>query len=258
MRVFSSIGSPPPHDYGKHIIAIGDSITAGGSASSPKARADRDWLGYASLVAPNLVYRRNAGIPSDTTALMVARFAVDVAAHNPGVVIINGGTGDANSGVTLAAFAANIRSMVTSTRAIPAIPVLSTICPAANAGAWRANVDLFNTWLRYYASNEGIPLIDFFSALVDPDTGAFLAAYTYDGTHPSTSAVRLMGQMVADKLSPVLPAWFPPLPGHQTTDDNNLVTGGLFLVDTDVNGLSDGWSKTAAGTASRVTGDAAI
>lgn len=245
---------------GIRIGAIGDSIVAGGSTaigiagSAIESTAQLDWLAWAvASLGGRCHYVKNAGIPSNTTTQMLARFTTDVLAYDLDVVIIGGGTNDAGNGTTLATYAANTRAMVDAARGAGLTVILPTACPTDTSGTWRANVEKFNVWLRRYAADERIPVIDFHSLLVEPTTGGWRTAYTADGIHPNITAVSLMGTLAAATLTKVLPDWRPPLATFQTADHPNLQTNGLLLTDTNSDGLPDGWSKTAGCTSTLVT-----
>lgn len=246
---------------GARVVGIGDSIMQGGSSaigiagSTIESTADCDWLAWAcAAMGGGFHYVKNAGIGSNTTTQMLARFATDVVAYSPDVVVIGGGTNDAGVAVSLATFAANMRAMVAATRAANARPVLCLAVPAKDAGTWRSNVELFNQWLARYARSEGIPLIDFHTPLVDPATGAYLSAYVKaDLIHPNAAGAKLMGDTAAAILSKVISPWVPPLPTFQTVDSRSLNANALSLTDTNADGLCDGWSKTANATATNPT-----
>jgi hypothetical protein len=101
-----------------------------------------------------------------------------------------------------------------------------------NTGAVQQRIDTYNTWLRQYASEQGIPLIDFYSSLIDPATGAYVAALTIDGTHQSEAGAKVLGQLIADTAFAQLPSWGAPLPVFDTTDSRNLLLNGLFRAGT--------------------------
>lgn len=95
--------------------------------------------------------------------------------------------------------------------------------------------------------------------LVDPATGTYLSGYSADGTHPSHPAQGLIADNVVAALTPYLHG-SPFLPG-ENADSANLLTNGLFLTDTNADGIADSWSSAGGGagiTPSLVTGDAAI
>lgn len=252
-------GTYQPLSFGvpNRTIFFGDSITIGDSALSPHSRGTRDPYAWASMFNPKIMYARNAGISTQGSADLLARIQSDVIAYSPDVVIINVGTNDAGNSVALSTYAANVKAIIAAIKASGARCVLSTVIPSANTTR-QQYIDTYNAWLAYYCAREHVPLLDYHRLLVDPSTGGLLAAYDLDGTHPNVAAAKQMGLLVADELDGIYQPWEPPLAGHQAAGSKNLIPGGLFLVDTNADGLSDGFTKTAGGTASRVTGDPTI
>ncbi len=246
---------------GSRVAVIGDSIPSGGSAaigvngSVIEATADKDWMAWTcAAMGGGFHYIKNAGIGSNSPASQAARFATDVIAYHPDVVVLGGATwGSGLSQSIDVAATPHIRSMVAATRAIGAKVVICNAWPSSTSGSGRVFVDKLNLWIARYCAQEGIPMIDQFSAVVDPATGAPQAGLTFDGLHPNTALAKVIGDLAALTLAKVITPWKPPLPGHQTVDSSNLFANGLFLTDTNTDGLVDGWAKTGNATATNPT-----
>jgi lysophospholipase L1-like esterase len=260
--------------YGQRVVFLGDSIT---SAQSNETLADQarwsiSFPTYASYASNGkLVRYRNAGVPGNKAADMLARFDVDVTPYAPTAVVIMAGTNDWNDSgtTTLANYAATIKALVGKCQAIRALPILATVPPNIVSSARRSRTILGNAWLRRYCALNGIPLWDAYNILVDPSTGDYLAAYgsaSNDKTHPINPGYVALGQDLATffaTLGSVSPIY--SLLPQDNGDANNLVANGLFLTTTGSAGtlMPTSWSVQAGShvagvTGSLVTGDTAI
>jgi lysophospholipase L1-like esterase len=224
---------------GNYAVFLGDSITIGHDDPTNNIHAD-SWPTYAGLLSGQRIQTiRNAGVGGNTSAQMLARFDTDVTPYGPSLVTLLCGTNDIGGAVPFATFQANVQALVAKIRGIGAGPVLATI-PPNNDSSRHANITLWNTWLRLYASRQGIPLLDFYAVLVDPANGNYLAANDGgDGTHPSNAGYLAMGAHAATALAPLLPTAYPPLPA-ENTQVQNLLTDGLFLGSVS-GGIASGW-----------------
>lgn len=245
----------PSGSHGVRVVGFGDSTVISNSSNSP-TWGTRDFIGWAHLLSGGAFrYVRNAGLGGDDTTEMLTRFDTDVTPYTPDVVFVVAGINDAVTGFTVAQYAAGIRAIVAKCRSINALPWLFTVAPNLTAGAVQQRIAQYNAWLRQYASEQGIVLIDTNSVLTDPATGSYLTAYNLDGTHQNEAGGKAMGQLVADAIAANLPKWSPPLATSNTADEQNLISGGLFLANT--GGLGTGWTRTG-GTVSITTGAAPV
>jgi len=101
------------------IVAFGDSITAGGEASTPKLVFWERWAEALRQRYPQArVETINGATAGDTTVQGLARLAEKVVGHQPDLVLIGFGMNDHNrGGVPVPAFADNLRRLVDRVRA---------------------------------------------------------------------------------------------------------------------------------------------
>ncbi|HEX6462580.1 MAG TPA: GDSL-type esterase/lipase family protein [Candidatus Saccharimonadales bacterium] len=217
----------PTVDFqGNGFIGFGDSI----SSVTGGAGYGASW----TLMAPalsdqRLNYLANAGISGNNTTQMLARITTDVLAYGPQVCTVLGGTNDLAQSVTFTTYKSNITSIVTQLRDARILPVLCTIPPRGNT-TYLANTIKWNNWLRTYARQQSLPLIDFFTLLVDPATGMFLSGYdSGDALHPSQAAHIEMAKLVNSKLVPYVPPYSPPRAVSNTGDTDNLISNPFML-----------------------------
>lgn len=182
----------------------------------------------------------NAGISGNTTAQMFARIQTDVVAYNPSMCVVLGGTNDSASPVSLKDFAANMTGIVRALWKAGIAPVLCTI-PTINSAPQRRTIGNYNAWLRRFAAQNGIPLLDYYALSVDPATGNLLqsAMGNQDGTHPGNVGNALLGKYVADTLGPLIGAPATRV-SSDGTDSLNLVPDGLNF-GTVSSGLAAPW-----------------
>ena len=171
-------GTPP------RLVFIGDSITEIWRHADPE------------LFSNGVVGR---GISGQTSPQMLVRFYADAVVLRPRVIhMLTGGNDIAgNTGPSHSDdYKNNIRSMVTLARAHGIGLAIGSICPSSRL-YWRPQIEprpmirLLNEWLRDFTGGEGIPFIDYNSALAAED-GSFRADLSNDGVHPNLAGYRVM------------------------------------------------------------------
>ena len=107
----------------------------------------------------------------------------ELAAIAPRYAVTLLGTNDVRTGRGLAAFGADLWTIVDTLRAHGAIPVLSTLPSQQGDPDSNAKIPLFNQVIRALAQGRGVPLIDLHQALAGlPDEGI-----SSDGLHPTAA-----------------------------------------------------------------------
>lgn len=149
----------------------------------------------------------NRGISGQTTMQMLLRFRQDVIALNPKKVVILAGTNDiaGNTGpATPQMIMDNIKSMVEIARANQVEPVLCTLVPA-NHYYWNETIKPvepiaeLNQLIRQYAISKNIKLIDYFTPMVDENSG-LKKELGEDGVHPNSNGYAIMSALVIKSL----------------------------------------------------------
>lgn len=208
------------------VVAFGDSTTAPRGALKVYASILQEELS----VPGRAVHVINAGIGGHSTAQGRSRFAKDVLAHHPDVVIIQFGINDSavdvwkdppatEPRVGIKTYTDNLRFFVTTLKARGVQVVLMTPNPLR----WTAKLrqlygkppfdpqdpDGFNVLLKQYAAKvrevamaEAVPLVDIYQQFEKYETAENQSAedLLLDGMHPNTDGQR----MVADALLTVL------------------------------------------------------
>jgi acyl-CoA thioesterase-1 len=179
----------PPEVVDPKIVALGDSYTFGYPAGPDYSWTKR----LEDLLNVPVV---NKGKVRQTTDSLVQRFESDVAAENPGRVIIFSGTGDALRSVGLEQFQENIQLLVGKARANNITPVLALPLYYPNI---EARIRSMREWELSYAQTEGLVVLDFASVLYDAG-GSYLAGLSADGINPSVRGYEVMGDYAATVL----------------------------------------------------------
>lgn len=157
---------------------------------------------------PEIVGR---GIAGQTSYQFLLRFRNDVIDLKPEIVIINYGTNDIaenagpyNEDITFG----NVKSMVDLARA-NGIKVILASCLPAEGFSWRPSVSdsmdkirSLNKRVSEYAAAEGIPYIDYFSALVNEKGTAMDSRYANEtpAVHPNKDGYAVMESLLIEAI----------------------------------------------------------
>jgi lysophospholipase L1-like esterase len=207
-QVAKPIPAPPS------VVFIGDSISAiwGSGQEGPEFAEHPNWI--------------DKGISGQTSSQVLARFQTDVIDLHPQIVHILVGTNDVYPGWTLeppdgtAGSAinspANVEAMVQMAQANYIHVVLATIppwgCDAANCTLAETadptpsrydRISTWNAWIEEFALSQGIPVVDYHSAVLAPDGEYYVPELTLDGVHPSAAGYVVMTPMVENVINAI-------------------------------------------------------
>lgn len=174
------------------IIAIGDSITYG----FPFTPSD-SWVHLAAERMDLTILNR--GVNGDTTAGMLLRFDNDVIKGKPSHVIIMGGTNDAFARLAEEEVAANVINMLKMAAQWGITPLLGLPIPCIYPGD-EYFLGLYREESRHYAVSNGIAVIDFCTAFLDPAGKKPKVDLYADAVHPNKEGYRAMADVVTDFL----------------------------------------------------------
>lgn len=237
-----SIGINGPFSAaGAYSAVIGDSIDAIGVNS---------WFDESCrATGQRMRWYANKGVAGNTTAQMAARITADIVnlSPQPDVCVIGGPTNDHGQGVALATTQANVQSMIATLRGAGITPVMRN-CPSNNnAGtgiyntiALRRQAVLdYNAWLTTFCASEGIPILDIFTPTYD-GTG-LTAAMTSDGTHFNGAGCIAAAEYVAANAPAIINTAARPYLTSLSADPLNLIVNGIFVGDSNADGIANGW-----------------
>jgi len=102
------------------------------------------------------------------------------------------GTNDTTNGVPIPTIISNLNQIYSALAAAGIQPIAATIPPGGAAQA----IELLNYAILRNARAQGIPCVDYYSALVNYATGNYIAAYTNDNIHPNSTGASIMGYVL--------------------------------------------------------------
>lgn len=165
------------------VVFMGNSITDFWPTNRPEFFALNDFIGR--------------GISAQTSYDMVLRFREDVVRLMPAGVVILAGTNDIpNNAYNEERTLGNILSMAEIAESNGIQPFLSSVLPITTGVAeHKDRIVSLNARIKEYADANGIPFIDYYSALVYDDRN-FNYAFSGDGVHPNAEGYRIMEGIV--------------------------------------------------------------
>jgi acyl-CoA thioesterase I len=156
-------------DY--RVVFFGDSITSG-------------WKLWGNLTqfAP---WAFDAGVPGNTSRLMLARIQTDVLAHHPQIVVLLAGTNDTDDAQFLnqPLDFSYMREIVQQCEAAGAQLIVGTIPPAPEA-KWNEYVERWNAEVKLESTVYGYQVVDYYPMFF-PGGKKDLALFESDVIHPS-------------------------------------------------------------------------
>lgn len=185
----------PPKNGENRVVFMGDSITD-------------FWGRQRGSFFPGKPYI-NRGISGQTTPQMLVRFRPDVVNLQPKVVVILAGTNDiaGNTGPeSLTDIENNLASMADLAKANRIRVVLATVMPVCDCIKPQtkrrppAEIVKLNTWIKQYVGQNGLTLLDYYSAMVD-DHGMLKKDLTFDGLHPNAAGYAVMGPLAEKAIA---------------------------------------------------------
>lgn len=229
------------------LMAIGDSITANGGNFFDLS------LSYAFhahvLTKGRFVWLGNAATGGFTPEQVRDIHLPEVIAKKPTYCVVLAGQ---NNKTQLTAIQQTWEALLDA----GITPILCTNVPTGGYGDI-TDVKL-NQFVRHYALNHGLPLVDFNKALINPADGYFRAGLAPDGVHPSLAGTKIMGQVLADVLEKLIPTPALDVVNHDIGAEaepefsGHLVNNPLMLRDNGA-GLPEEWGPLLDGTHSVAT-----
>lgn len=253
----SGVSAGPFSTTGAYTAVIGDSIDAGSPASA-------SWYDECCrLSGQRMRNYLNKGVGGNTTAQMLARINADIIAQSPvpNVCVIGGPTNDHGTGVAPATTQQNYIDMVAALRAAGITPAIRN-CPSNNTaggGAFntialrRQGILDHNTWLAGYCAAQNIALIDIFTPTYD-GTG-LTAAFTSDGTHFNAAGCYAAAKYASLRLPAYLNTAPKPYLTTITSDPLNVVVNGVFVGDSNADGVANNCAVTSVTSPSLTAND---
>jgi acyl-CoA thioesterase-1 len=191
------------------VVCLGDSTTAGTPLfkspieSPPAGEGDeRSQFGYWLERAHPEWRVLNRGVNGERSDEIERRFARDVMAHSPRVIVIIAGVNDVYQGRDAAQVTARLRSMYDLAGAAGIAVVAGTIVPYNTATASQnAEMHAINAWIVQEARRDSNVLaVDTRLAVAAPEDPDRLSG-SPDGLHPDIDGYRRMAEALAPAIS---------------------------------------------------------
>lgn len=186
--------------------SIGDSLTRGSTLFSPivsMALTDgtstwQRWAPVYTSLRNNLIV--NKGVGGNTTAMVLARIQADAIDNAPKLIFLSACNNDYNVPVPLATRTANTQGSIDlcTTAGIPVILYNATYSTADDTGQ-PGQRDYYKEWWEDYRPTltDVQGWIDIMGALRNPQDYMDNVLAQSDGTHPTPTGYRRMGQWIA-------------------------------------------------------------
>jgi len=166
------------------IVCLGDSITYG-FPFGPRA----SWV---SMLEQALnVEVINQGINGNTTTDMACRFERSVLKYNPSHLIIMGGINDVICAESFDRISWNLREMIEKAKKA-GINVILGLPTAVDEPYWEKLIGRIREWMREYAREHNLQVIDFASAFYDEKGNLKTELLLADGGHPDINGYQAM------------------------------------------------------------------
>lgn len=190
------------------IVGLGDSTTAGTPAFAspvemPPAGAgnpESQYEYWMMKARPGWTVL-NRGVNGERSDQIRARFAREVEAAKPKVVIILAGVNDIYQGRPAKATESDLLWMYRRAKALGIAPVAATVLPFTRAAPEQSErIERLNRWIRETAAKEEIRFCDTARAAADPKEPRRLKT-SPDGLHPDAATYRAVGEALVRCLS---------------------------------------------------------
>lgn len=180
-----------------------------------------------------------------TSAQVLTTHIPSACVSDAGVVHFAAGTNDADTGVTVTQFMANVIAAYNLIRASGKLMSISHIPPRPSAATaqWRKDRAAYNDAISRWAARVGVPIADT-SVLADPATGYMNASYQFDTTHPNDLGHAKLAEAVAVAVGKLLVPQGYRMP---KSPDVNLLTNPV-MGTTPAAGMPLNWAETSGGT----------
>ncbi len=189
------------------VVALGDSTTAGtpqfrSPVEVPPHGAGNEESQYVYWLAKRFPDWKilNRGVNGERSDQIRNRLAADMTAFQPDVLIVLAGVNDLYQGYPPQWVTGQLTLIYEQALAAKVHVVACTILPFnVSTPQVRQHMDAVNAWIRQYAAEKGLALVDTYALLEDPQNPGRLR-HSQDQLHPDVEGYRRMGEAMADNL----------------------------------------------------------
>ncbi len=125
----------------------------------------------------------------------------EVAQDQPDAIIIMGGTNDAFEAIALTELQREFRAIVDELEALTSSRIFIGLPIPLNHPVEELLLKGYRDWMKSFALERKIEVIDFYHALLDSSTGGIRTEYNLDGVHPNQKGFERMAEEAVKSLS---------------------------------------------------------
>lgn len=177
---------------GIKVVCLGDSITWGFPYGP-----EYSWVSMLEGILDAEFI--NEGVNGNTTDDMLRRFYRCVIRNEPTHLVILGGANDVMWQESIDRIVRNLQTMVEKARA-EGIKVIMATPTAINHREVERRLSRLRSWIKGYARENSLPVIDFAAAYFDADGRIRAELLLLDGAHPNKDGYRAMFEQIDRNL----------------------------------------------------------
>jgi lysophospholipase L1-like esterase len=171
----------------------------------------------------------------------------------PGWCVVFGGTNNtgasAGAGYDAAAAKATHRRIVDALVNAGIMPILVRIPPRSDSATVRTNVADWNAHIDNLGTTTGLPVFDAHTPA--NNAGSYKTGYSDDGVHPNNLGHDMIARYnLSQGFADLFTAWQRPTGYHKELVPTDR---GLFLTDSNADGLADNWTAAGGADAANTT-----
>lgn len=170
------------------VVCLGDSITWGFPYGP-----EYSWVTMLNKVMEGEFI--NEGINGNTTDNMLRRFYRSVLKHEPTHLVILGGANDVLWQESIDRIVHNLQTIAEKARGAGIKVIMATPTGIDHREVER-RLDRIRAWIKSYARENDLPLIDFAAAYFDPEGNIRSELLLPDGAHPNKNGYRAMFEVI--------------------------------------------------------------
>ncbi|NLT96143.1 MAG: hypothetical protein GXW85_11575 [Clostridia bacterium] len=171
----------------KTLVALGDSITSGWPYEQ-----EFSWVNVLQQNLTNLCVL-NKGVSGDTFKDMLNRFNKDVLIYKPEYCIVMGGANEAYQHIPQPVLKENFLEIIKKLKQIECNIIIGMPTPVEDEPLEKYLQEI-REWYKDFSRQNHIPILDFYSLMLNKDTNKINGSLFIDGCHPNKIGYQLMGQ----------------------------------------------------------------
>lgn len=179
------------------MVALGDSITYGWPYEQ-----EFSWVNTLQQNLSNLCIL-NKGVSGDTFGDMLNRLEEDVLMYEPEYCIVMGGANEAYQHIPQPVLKENFLKIIKELKQIECKIIIGLPTPV-DYEPLEKYLQEIREWLKDCSRQHQIPILDFYTLMLNKDTNKIDDSLFIDGCHPNKKGYQLMGQYALKTLGKLI------------------------------------------------------